>query len=165
LVPFFAPGLEDALLSTAPPWPRRGRMLCARGRRGGSAALLVAECTPCHRPQLPRTRVSADRRRLARRHPWRRPELRRGLRRVAPFAADAEPSRAVHPTRAHPSARPRTRVHAPPHQDGAPAPPAEHRRRTNVAMPTPATTSLRRPPPSSLRSFEPSDPRGSFVVI
>jgi hypothetical protein len=82
-----------------------------------------------------------------------------------PFAANAEPSRAVHPTRTHPSARPRTRVHAPPHREGAPAPPAEHRRRADVAVPTPATTSPRRPPPSSLRSFEPSNPRGSLEVI
>jgi hypothetical protein len=67
--------------------------------------------------------------------------------------------------RAHPSARPHTRVHAPPHQKGASAPPAEHRRRADVAVPTPATTSPRRPPPSSLRSFEPSNPRGSLEVI
>jgi hypothetical protein len=161
---FLAPGLAAALLSTAPPRPRRGRVLRARGRKGGSATLLVAKCTPCHWPQLPRTRAYADRGRLARRHPWRWLELRRVSRLVAPFAANAEPSRAVRPTRAHTSARPHTRVHAPWHREGAPAPPAEHRRRADVTAPTPATTSPRRPPPSSSRSFEPNNPRGSLEV-
>jgi hypothetical protein len=132
---------------------------------GEGAPLLVTKCTPCHRPQLPRTRACADCGRLARRHPWRRPELCRVSRRVAPFAANAEPSHAVRPTCAHPSACPRTRVHAPLHREGAPAPPAEHRRRADVAVPKPATTSPRWPPPSSSRSFEPSNPRGSLEVI
>jgi hypothetical protein len=145
----------------ASPWPDASRTWS----QGRERRPLGRRVHTLPRAPLPRTRVSADRGRLARCHPWRRPELRRCLLRVAPFAADAEPSRAVHPTRAHPSARPRTRVHAPPHQEGAPAPPAEHRHRANVVVPTPATTSPRQPPPSSLCSFEPSDPRESFVVI
>jgi hypothetical protein len=36
----------------------------------------------------------------------------------------------------------------------------QHRRRADVAAHTPATTSPRRPPPSVLRPFEPSNPRG-----
>jgi hypothetical protein len=41
----------------------------------------------------------------------------------------------------------------------------QQRRHADVAAPTPATTSPRRPPPSDLRPFEPSNPRGFLEVI
>jgi hypothetical protein len=41
----------------------------------------------------------------------------------------------------------------------------QHRCRTDVATPTPATTLPQRPPPSVLRPFEPSNPRGFLEVI
>jgi hypothetical protein len=41
----------------------------------------------------------------------------------------------------------------------------QHRRRADVAAHTPATTSPRRPPPSVLRPFEPSNPSGFLEVI
>jgi hypothetical protein len=79
LAPSLAPDLQFALLSAAPPWPRCGGLPCARGRRGGSAAPLTGECTLRHRPSFPRA-FEPSCGRLARRHPWRRPKLRRTAR-------------------------------------------------------------------------------------
>jgi hypothetical protein len=85
---FLAPGLVAVFRSTAPPRPRRGRVLCARGRRGEHRSLgrQVHALPPFGASSHART--CADRGRLARRHPWRRPELRRVSRRDAPSAAN-----------------------------------------------------------------------------
>jgi hypothetical protein len=84
---------------------------------------------------------------LVRRHPWRRPELRRGLRCTAylrptpSLSSSRSPLRACAPkcTPAHASLRRLTR-------EGT-RPPAAYRRRADAAVPAPASTSQRRSPP------------------
>jgi hypothetical protein len=134
---------------------RASRMCSCRPRRHG---LAVAGCfthavigegalsswSPSARLATGRSflaRVCADCGLLAHRHPWRRPELRRGSRRVAPFSANAEPKPCCSPcVRAHPSAHPRTRVHAPPHRKGHP-----HHLPSTAAAPTSPFPHRRRP--------------------
>jgi hypothetical protein len=101
LAPSLASDLQFALLSAAPQWPRRGGLPCARGRRGGSAALLAGECTLLHRPPFPRA-FEPSCGRLVRRHPWRRPKLRRAARfqSVPGLSPCRSPLRACAPQRA-----------------------------------------------------------------
>jgi hypothetical protein len=111
LAPSLAPDLEFALLSAAPPWPRHVGLPLARGRRGGCAALLTGECTLRHRPPIPLTRAFVPScGSLVRRHPWRRPELRRAarFRSVPGLSPCRSPLRACAPKRAPSHAR-RTR--------------------------------------------------------
>jgi hypothetical protein len=110
-------------------------------------------------------RVCADCGRLARRHPWRWPEIRRGSHRAAPFSANIEPKPCCSPYARAPKRTPSHACSRTSSPERAPTPPAEYRRRADVAVPTPTSTLPRRPPPSSLRSFEPIDPRGSLEVI
>jgi hypothetical protein len=154
LAPSLAPDLQFALLSAAPQWPRRGGLPCARGRRGGSAALLAGECTLLHRPPFPRA-FEPSCGRLVRRHPWRRPKLRRAARfqSVPGLSPCRSPLRACAPKRAPSHAR-----RAPPDQRGHPR---QHQRRVAVAAPAPAPDSPRQPPTRVLAPFEPRNPRES----
>jgi hypothetical protein len=93
--------------------------------------------------------------RLVRRHPWRRPKLRRAARfqSVPGLSPCRSPLRACAPKRAPSHAR-----RAPPDQRGHPR---QHQRRVAVAAPAPAPDSPRRPPTRVLAPFEPRNPRES----
>jgi hypothetical protein len=114
----------------APPRPRRGGLPRARGRRGGSAALLTGESAFHHHPPFPRAYESSCGRRV-RRHPWRRPERHRAVR-VHPVPGQA---RADHPSaHAHPNARLHVHVTRPSGQREVPAlaPPPRRLRRARA---------------------------------
>jgi hypothetical protein len=116
--------------SPALPWPRRGGLPHARGRRGGSAALLTGECAFRHQPPFPRAFEPSCGRRVHR-HPWRRPKRRRA---VCVHSVPGQ-ARVDHPSaHAHPSARLRVHVARPPDRKGvpAPAPPPRCRRRARA---------------------------------
>jgi hypothetical protein len=131
------------------------------GGGGVGAALFGTKCTPCHRPELPRMCALvpiADALPVATHgagpssaaSPAATPLLR-----PTPSLAVSFTLRARFP--AHAIARAFTRLCT---GNGH-----QHRRRADVAAPTPATTSPRRPSPSILRPFEPSNPRGFLEVI
>jgi hypothetical protein len=111
--------------SPAPPWPRRGGLPRARGRRGASATLLTGECAFRHRSPFPRAFEPSCGHRVHR-HPWRRPKRRRA---VCDHSVQGQ-ARVDHlSAHAHPSARLRAHVGRPPDQKGVPAPTPPPRRR------------------------------------
>jgi hypothetical protein len=123
--------------SPAPPWPRRGGLPRARGRRGGSATLLTGECALHHRPLFPRALEPICGRRV-RRHPWRWPKR---CRAVCVHSVPGQ-ARVDHPSaHAHPSARLREHVARPPDRKGVPAPgpPPRHHRRARASADHAAT--------------------------
>jgi hypothetical protein len=116
----------------------------------GAPSFLVVECTPRHRPSLPHTRAFVPSCGcLVRRHPWSRPELRHGLRHAASLqqTPDLSPSRSS-PTTVRTQAHTRTRKFARLLTRESARPPAAYRRCTDAAVPTPASTSPHRSPPS-----------------
>jgi hypothetical protein len=145
------PRHDVAPLSTAPPWPCRGGLLRARGRREGNAVLFGQRvhtsppaATPTHTRLCP-TAVTLSAATL-----WHRPELRHGLRRPATLRPTPGLSLSrSHPyIRAPPSAPTRTRVRAHPRQSGRSDRATTYRRHADAAVPTMASTSPRRSPPS-----------------
>jgi hypothetical protein len=140
LAPFLAPDLYVAYLSAAPPWPRRGSLLRARGHIEGNAVLLVGECTPRHRLPLPHTRV-CTRTAVALSAATHGAGLSSVVVSATPpiYGQRRAYARVAHLyARAHPSARPRTQVCAAspekapdhlPRTADAPTPPCPHRHR------------------------------------
>jgi hypothetical protein len=161
LAPFLAPDLEVALLSAAPPWPRRGWLPRARGRREGSATLLTGECTLRHRPPLPLTRVCAQLRSSCPPPPMAPARAPPRL----PFSTSARPKPvSLTPTCMRTQAHALARTSRASWPERAPAPSAEYHRCADIAAPTPATASPRRPPTTVLAPFEPSNPKEFQVV-
>jgi hypothetical protein len=150
LAPSLAPDLQFALLSAAPPWPRRGGLPRARGHRGGSAALLTGECTLRHRPSFPRAEPSCDR--LVCRHPWRRPKLRHAA--CFQSVSGLSPCRSPLRARAHQRSSSHARCR-PPDQQGVPAPTPTPRRRRRARAGVGLTATSTSPRPSALRAQQP----------
>jgi transposase InsO family protein len=153
------PSLAAAHRSTAPPRPRRGRVLRARGRKGERRSLgHLVHALP---PAGPRTHTLVP-----------------TVDAMPAATYGAGPGSTASPA-ATPLLRPTTSLavsitlharflaHTIAHAftrlctgEGH-----QHRRRADVATHTPATTSPRQPPPLVLRPFEPSNPRGFLEVI
>jgi hypothetical protein len=126
--------------SPEPPWPRRGGLPRARGRRGGSAALLTGECAFLHQLPFPRT-FEPSCGRSVRRHPWRRPKRRRAIC-IHPVPGQARVD--LPSMHAHPSARLRVHIARPLTGKGYPR---QRHRRAFVAALAPAPTTPRPPMP------------------
>jgi hypothetical protein len=139
----------------APPRPHRGRVSCARGRKGGERHSLDHHVHALP-PAGPRThaRVPTADAMLVATHGAGPGSAATPLLRPTPSLAVTFTLRARFP--AHTIAHAFTR-----HRTGKGH---QHRCRADVAAPTPAMTSPRRPPPSVLRPFEPSNPRGFLEV-
>jgi hypothetical protein len=143
----------------APPWPRRGGLPRARGRRGGSAIPLAGESAFHYHPPFPRAYEPSCGRRV-RRHPWRRPERHRAVR----FHPMPGHSHVDHPSaHAHPSARLHVHVTRPSGRREVPAPALPPRRRRRARAGADHAASAVALLCATLRASNPRGARGATV--